>query len=215
MRQITARVCGNPARPLTLASCSSRQSAEPVVLSLTLPYINLPHLILSLNPSHLLLTPPSPLSTNQNRRSHRRAIFPHAAKDQWATFSGVLEVISGRSHLNWAGNLDSSSPSASSPLELPSRHLQLQSRLREHLYSWPLPTRKGCVISTPLARKFLPSLHLDTLGYHGMCVPGLAHLSTTSRFLTLDFLAVTFAFTQTFHLSFLSPTVLRHRRAFH
>jgi hypothetical protein len=123
------------------------------------------------SPSHA----PSPLSTNQNRRPHRRAIFPHAAKDQWATFLAFSKQSrAGLKLLNWVGNLDSPSPLRQST-RTPSRHLQLQSRLRGHLYSWPLPTRKGCVISTPLARKFLPSLHpvnpRHFWWYHGMWFP--------------------------------------------
>jgi hypothetical protein len=99
MRQITVRVCGNPARPLTLLPAPPASPQEPVSLSLSHPPSHQPpHLILPPNPSHLLLTlllhcP----RTKTEEHTQAGNFFPHAAKDQWATFSGVLEAISGRS----------------------------------------------------------------------------------------------------------------------
>jgi hypothetical protein len=111
MRQITARVCGNPARPLTLASCSSRQSAEPVVPSLTLPHVNLLTSLLPPNPQPSPFSRlPSPLSTNQKQKATQAGNFSTRGEGSVGNFPGVLEVISGRSHLNWVGNLDSPSP---------------------------------------------------------------------------------------------------------
>jgi hypothetical protein len=55
--------------------------------------------------------PPSPLSHEpKNRRTTQAGKFSTRGEGSVGNFSGVLEVISGRSHLNWAGNLDSPSP---------------------------------------------------------------------------------------------------------
>ena len=184
MRQITARVCGNPARPLTLASCSSRQSAEPVVLSLTHPSRQppSPHTPSQPqpSPSH---APFSAVHERKTRRTTQAGNFSTRGEGSVGNFSGVLEVISGRSHLNWAGNLDSPSPPPSSPLEL-----ALQASAITESPSWTsvfvafANQERLCHFDAACAQISPLACTLDTLGVITVCVfPGWHISLTTSR----------------------------------
>ena len=152
-----------PASPQCLCPFSHPPSHQP------------PHLILPPNPSHLLLTLLLRCPRTKTEGHTGGQFFPTRGEGSVGNFLAFSKQSrAGLKLLNWVGNLDSPSPLRQST-RTPSRHLQLQSRLRGHLYSWPLPTRKGCVISTPLARKFLPSLHpvnpRHFWWYHGMWFP--------------------------------------------
>ena len=162
MRQITARVCGNPARPLTLASCSSRQSAEPVVLSLTLPSRQppSPHTPSQPqpSPSHPLLRCPR----TKKQKTTQAGNFSTRGEGSVGNFSGVLEVISGRSHLNWAGNLDSPSPPPVVHLSSPPGICNYRVAFVDICIRGLCQPGKAVSFRRRLRTNFSPSLDLDT-----------------------------------------------------